>query len=113
AAIASAVLYAALIVVLALFADLIVYQGRIPAHDALNSAQAADFRKAWDAYSEDDRRSALGLFDAVLNEPEQRWRAYVWLRLRDRAGARAAETFHDKVAMAAPMGELGPGDVGP
>lgn len=58
-AVGTGVFYAALLVVLCLFAELIVYKGRIPAFRELPQARQERFRHEWDTLEKDQREQRL------------------------------------------------------
>jgi ATP-binding cassette subfamily B protein len=96
------VLYVALLGVLWLFADLIVYRGRIPAYGDLSIRQKDHFSRVW-LDSKGDSLEVLGLKSARMpdlstqdplqmtpREQDFVWRAYFYTTLRDRIGSDAA-----------------------
>jgi ATP-binding cassette, subfamily B, bacterial len=99
-----------LVVLLYFFVDLLVWQGRIPQFERLTAARQRAFETEWAARSESDRLDAASRAAAsaaqvrriAATEPtpapsrdewERRWRAGVYLSLRDRVGSDAANTY--------------------
>ncbi|HEY1376232.1 MAG TPA: ABC transporter transmembrane domain-containing protein, partial [Gemmataceae bacterium] len=104
----AALLTTALLGVLALFVDLLIAKGHIPAEHELAPAQRAAFTAALAGFSGDRRAHALEAIrppgdqvpaaDAAydrLPQParEELWRAYVWHWLDGRVSPAAAETY--------------------
>lgn len=129
--IGSAVTYFLLLLLLYLFVDLLVWRGEIPTYSQLSAARKREFADEWEKRSENDRKDAVARLgwpkerenrliaasDAELkklaqsktdehlyaDEWEARWRAGVYLALRDRVNDHAADmwlpplsTTHDK-----------------
>jgi ATP-binding cassette subfamily B protein len=104
AAVGTGVVYVALLLVLGLFADLVVYRGRIPSYRDLPPHDQRAFQDHWKRLAEPEQTLRhLGVADAVAKalanpdfekltsrEKELLWRAYVSQNLRHRVGARAA-----------------------
>ncbi len=107
AAVGTGVFFVALLVVLSLFADLLVYKGRIPSYRDLPRARQEQFRQQWDALAPDERAARLltvgvvgrlaqkaltGVPFADLLPGEQAflWRTQVFAILHERVGAEAA-----------------------
>lgn len=67
AAMTTAVLYVVLLVILGLYADLIVYRGKVPSYLELSSAGQAQFQHDWQLASRDERGRRL--HDIGLDEP--------------------------------------------
>jgi ATP-binding cassette subfamily B protein len=59
AAAGTGVVYVALLVVLWLFTDLMVYRGRLPTYHSLTPLQQARFFDEWNSHSEEDRQAFL------------------------------------------------------
>jgi ATP-binding cassette subfamily B protein len=103
----SGVVYLALLVVLWLFADLMVFRGRIPTFGQLTTPQQSRFLKWWDELPPEEKQKALahlGLPDAravqlledgpvplELGEKEGLWQIHVRWMLNDRLGLAAVE----------------------
>ncbi|MFO0801033.1 MAG: ABC transporter ATP-binding protein [Gemmataceae bacterium] len=102
--------YLALLVLLYLFVDLLVWKGEVPSYADLRPARKAAFAEEWMNRSDTDRADAvkrLGLSDASASrvaavelkraptptEWEWRWRAGAYLALRDRVNQEAADTY--------------------
>ncbi len=102
--------YLFLLVLLYLFMDLVSWQGRIPEYVQLNSARQQEFAAEWASRDENDRSSAVKRLTAnpkqierlanpqaspplFPDEWELRWQANVYLSLRERVSAVAADTF--------------------
>ncbi|HEX4610824.1 MAG TPA: ABC transporter ATP-binding protein, partial [Urbifossiella sp.] len=109
--------YLALLFLLYLFVDLLVWKGEVPAYDELRPARKAAFADEWAARPETDRTDAvhrLGLPKAVAGrvaatdlirppspaEWEWRWRAGAYLALRDRVNSEAADAYLSEVPAA-------------
>ncbi|HEV3439421.1 MAG TPA: ABC transporter ATP-binding protein [Gemmata sp.] len=105
-----ALCYLVLLVLLYLFVDLVTWQGRIPEFAQLNPARQQEFAAEWAGRGENDRSNAVKrltgfepqlkrVADADVDPPpspeewELRWRAGVYLTLRDRVGHEAANSF--------------------
>jgi len=103
-----AFIYLGLILIIALFADLLVYQGHIPAYTHIAPAQREAFTADWNSLPDTEREAAtasLELRDPIMSKRvmgtdeipmpviELRWRAYVWRMLRDRVGIDAAKAY--------------------
>jgi ABC-type multidrug transport system fused ATPase/permease subunit len=103
----SAFAFLFLLVLLYLFADLLVWQGRIPQFDNLSAARQKAFETDWARRGEGDREEAAARACAnpaqarrvaeaesspapTHSEWELRWRAGTYLTLRDRIGQHAA-----------------------
>jgi ATP-binding cassette subfamily B protein len=109
--IGAAITYLLLLLVLYLFVDLLVYRGEIPAFAQLSVARQREFADEWSARPESERDEAvrrLSTFEPLVkrvaadqqlqppptaNEWELRWRAGVYLSLRDRVGPAAAAAY--------------------
>lgn len=119
----AAVTYFLLLLLLYLFVDLLVWRGEIPTYAQLSSTRKHEFAAEWERRPESDRKEAvarLGLPDARAkrietandtelkdkklakakfdehlfeDEWEARWRAGVYLALRERVNQRAADTW--------------------
>ncbi len=119
----SAVAYFFLLLLLYLFVDLLVWRGEIPTYAQLTAARKRAFAEEWERRPEADRKAAverLGWSDprtariATANDDELkekkltkgpadehlfedewegRWRANVYLALRDRVNQRAADAY--------------------
>ncbi|MBN9521778.1 ABC transporter ATP-binding protein [bacterium] len=111
---AASVAYLALLFLLYLFVDLLVWKGEVPGYAELRPGRKAAFAEEWAARSAEDRAEAvkrLGLPEASaarvaaveLKRPptptewELRWRAGAYLALRDRANQEAADTYLPEV----------------
>lgn len=111
---ASGALYVALVLVLALFANLITTGGRIPAYADLSDVERQNFRHDWQRMKGDDRENVAGDLNLTLLEAsrvadaeyhdvsteELRWKAYVTWVLHERAGAEAADAYRNPRAVA-------------
>jgi ATP-binding cassette subfamily B protein len=109
AAVATGILYLALLLTLGLFVDLLVNRGRIPRYRDLSAVQRDAFLRQWTDHLTDEERQrrleSLGLDAATAGEfarpdappdltpagQELLWRAQVYQALLDRAGPTAAE----------------------
>ncbi len=119
--IATAATYAFLLLLLYLFVDLLVWRGEVPTYAQLPAARKREFADDWAKRPEADRKEAVGRLawpdakaarliaaddDAVKklaktkeaerlfeDEWEARWRAGVYLALRDRVSQRAADVW--------------------
>lgn len=97
----------ALMLLLYLFVDLLVWKGQVPSYGQLTAAKQREFADEWSARSEADRTEAarrLGLSEGQVKrvasgdaqlaitatEWEHRWRANVFLALREKVNAEAA-----------------------
>jgi ATP-binding cassette, subfamily B, bacterial len=119
----AAVTYGLLLLLLYLFVDLLVWRGEIPTYAQLSAAQKREFASEWERRSPEDRKEAaarLGWPDARArrveaandeelkekklakskfdehlfeDEWEARWRAGVYLALRDRVNQSAADAW--------------------
>jgi ABC-type multidrug transport system fused ATPase/permease subunit len=119
----AAVTYFLLLLLLYLFVDLLVWRGEIPTYGQFSAERKRAFADEWEKRSETDRREAvarLGLSDARArrietandeelkekkltkskadehlfeDEWEARWRAGVYLALKDRVNQSAADTY--------------------
>lgn len=116
----ASVTYLLLLLLLYLFVDLLVFRGEIPNYAELTAAQKVEFANEWDKRSEEDRKDAVGRLtgDAGLqkrlagstddlkkwskskddehltaDEWEARWRAGIYLALRDKVNQRAADRY--------------------
>ncbi len=107
----AAILTTVLLGVLALFVDLLISKGRIPAEHDLAPGQKAAFVAALDGFSGEPRTESLeavgvaparaAAFDGPfatlpLIEREELWRAYVWHLLDTRVSPAAAATYADR-----------------
>ncbi len=108
---ATTVIYILLILILALFADLLISQGRIPAFSDLSPDQRASYLATWTDFSQESRDAIIApleLNDSSLAkrlseaepepaldgpEHELRWHAFVRDRLDQRVGSEAAELY--------------------
>src|SRR5262249_11325790 len=107
--VAAALTYPLLLLLLYLFVDLLVWKGAIPSYSQLSAARKQEFANEWSARDEAERFAAVkrlvvdegqarpiaakhdqGPVTAV--EWETRWRAGVYLALRDRVNQVAADT---------------------
>jgi ABC-type multidrug transport system fused ATPase/permease subunit len=116
--VAAVIAYVALLILLYLFVDLLVWKGHIPSYAQLPAAKKQEFAAEWGGRPETDRTDSvkrLGLPDPTARrvataettppvsgdatqaldaaEWEARWRAGVYLALRDRVSQSAADTF--------------------
>lgn len=119
--IATAATYVVLLLLLYLFVDLLVWRGEVPTYAQLPAARKREFADEWAKRSEADRKEAVGRLswpDAKASrliaadddevkklaktkeserlfedEWEARWRAGVYLALRDRVSQRAADVW--------------------
>lgn len=117
----AAVTYTLLLLLLYLFVDLLVWRGEIPTYAQLSAAKKQEFATEWEKRAEEDRKDAVGRLgwpDArskrlatanddelkkfaktkdeehlFADEWEARWRAGVYLALRERVNPSAAETY--------------------
>lgn len=106
----SAVAYALLLLLLYLFVDLLVWKGEVPTYARLSAAKKGEFAAEWAARSNDDRVAGVarqGYVGPVADrattpdvsppptpyEWELRWRAGVYLALRDRVSQDAADAY--------------------
>jgi ABC-type multidrug transport system fused ATPase/permease subunit len=104
----AALLTVGLLAVLALFVDLLISKGHVPAEHELAPAQHAAFVAALEDFAGEERADALkavGIpddriksFDGAFNSMkgpsrEQLWRAYVWHLLSVRVSPAAAEVY--------------------
>jgi ABC-type multidrug transport system fused ATPase/permease subunit len=116
----SAVTYFLLLLLLYLFVDLLVWRGEVPAYAHLSAARKREFADEWERRAPEERREAvarlgwpgpraarLAATDEELkalatsprdehlfaDEWEARWRAGVYLALRDRVNQAAADAF--------------------
>jgi ABC-type multidrug transport system fused ATPase/permease subunit len=115
----AAITYLLLLLLLYLFVDLLVWQGRIPAYSQLTPVKQREFEKEWADRSETDRSGAVKRL--VASEPlakriagtevdppptqgewELRWKAGVYLALRDRVGQHAADVVVPASAVESP-----------
>jgi len=124
-AVLNAVVTVALLLLLYLFVDLLAYRGEIPHYADLSAAQKRAFADEWAARTEEDRKEGVAraypLADArfqrllakddeelkahskskadahpFADEWEDRWRAGVYLALRDRVSRAAADAWLPK-----------------
>lgn len=118
-AILAALLYVLLLGCLAAFADLIVSQGQIPSYVQLNGNQQRIADEQWKVMPDEDHQAALahlgiieGQRQRIANEPGEkltlleqqiRWRAQVWLILRQKVGSEAADQYQPS----AKLGDIG------
>jgi ATP-binding cassette subfamily B protein len=109
AAVGTSLVYVALLAVLGLFADLIVYEGRVSHYAELNYRQRQNFYEAWEKkLSAEERlawvqRAAPPEFalaklagvdrDLSASEWEARWRGYVKFVLAKQVNQTASDTF--------------------
>jgi ABC-type multidrug transport system fused ATPase/permease subunit len=122
AGVVAAVLTAALLGLLALFVDLLVAQGRIPAEHELAAGQHAAFIAGLEQFSAEDRKTALeavgvpadraARFDAPFEkltglERELLWRSYVWHLLGSRVSPAAADTYAASARALDPRHDVG------
>jgi ATP-binding cassette, subfamily B, bacterial len=119
----SAIAFLLLLVLLYLFVDLLVWQGRIPHFENLSASKQRAFESDWGARSEADRLEAAGRTSGsaaqtrrvastettpapTLDEWERRWQGNAYLTLRDRVGRAAADVYlPDPSAEASERGE--------
>jgi ATP-binding cassette subfamily B protein len=107
-AIGAGLMTAALLAVLALYVDLLISQGRIPAYSELSAANRQAFAAKLPGMTMEQRQSALAAVGVSADDAqnltgtleqtpamgrERLWRAYVWKMLHDRVGADAATTY--------------------
>ena len=103
--------YVALLLLLYLFVDLLVWKGEVPSYPQLSAAQKQQFWAEWQARPEADRQAAvsrLGLPTETARRVESaedlkppptaaewqwRWRAGVYLALKERVNDRAADAY--------------------
>lgn len=107
------VLYIALLVLLALFTDLVITRGRIPAYRELPPGERDRFWQAWERIEKPDRRTALydltgsneksmrltqidEVDTAAPADQEELWRAYVFTLLGERVGHEAAVGYREQ-----------------
>ncbi len=106
--IGAAVTYVLLLLLLYLFVDLLVWRGEIPTYAQLTPAQKVEFAKEWAERKPADREDAVKRLrrpeiadrlktatdkDLYADEWEARWRAGVYLILKERVGDDAANAF--------------------
>ena len=108
--VAVAACYLVLLVFLYLFVDLVVWQGRVPEFAQLNPSRQKEFASEWANRDEVERAIAVKrlashetqakrLIDSDVTPPptpeewELRWRAGLYLALRERVSTTAANTF--------------------
>jgi ABC-type multidrug transport system fused ATPase/permease subunit len=105
----AAVTYLLLLLLLYLFVDLLVWRGRVASYAELTPAKQREFADEWRSRDEGDRKDALGraapgadltvLLGGDKAPPptavqwEQRWRAGMYLALRDRVSQEAADAY--------------------
>ena len=111
----SAITYLLLLLLLYLFVDLLVWRGEIPSYAQLSALKKQEFAAEWAERPQADREEAvkrLGLAGPEANaiaasdsspaptpsQWELRWRAGVFLALRDRIGGEAADTYLPETA---------------
>src|SRR6516164_7191428 len=63
AAVGTGIVYVALLLVLWLFTDLLVYRGRLPTYNSLTPLQQHRFHQEWNNLSEEDRQERLQKID--------------------------------------------------
>lgn len=95
AAVGTGVLYVALLVVLGLFADLLVSQGRLPSYRDLPRRDQDRFEKHWQSLDDAARRNQLQAVGVMADADsgadwERPWRAHVRHILEQRVGPDAA-----------------------
>ena len=100
ASILSSLTYVALVLLLYPCVDLLAWKGEIPSYAQMSAARKHEAADEWNARSESDRTEALEKLTARKSsatseseEREQRWRATVYLALRDRVGLIAADSY--------------------
>lgn len=105
-------LYVALLMVLALFADLVASQGKIPNYSDLSNAEQHEFREAWASLPIPDRRAAIETLPLAIEEHERqlliandepsldaldlqtlRWKGWTARLLEQRVSGNAAQTY--------------------
>ncbi len=108
--IGAALTYLLLLVLLYLFVDLLVWKGQVPAFAQLTPAKQKEFEEEWAKRPEDQRTEAVKRVAASDSpakrisgtdvnpapnpaEWELRWKAGMYLALRDRVGQPAADAF--------------------
>jgi ATP-binding cassette, subfamily B, bacterial len=119
--IGAAFTYTALLLLLYLFVDLLVWRGEIPNYGQLSAARKQEFAEEWAKRSEEDRKDAVDRLGwpaarakrltaanddelkklartkdeerLFADEWDARWRAGVYLALRDRVNQSAADTY--------------------
>jgi ATP-binding cassette subfamily B protein len=113
-----ALCYLALLVLLYLFVDLATWQGRIPEYAQLNTTRQKEFATDWSNRDETERLNAVKRLTAhepqikrLMNadvspapspeEWELRWKAWVYLVLKDRVSQAAADAYLPEKAMEA------------
>src|SRR5262249_25949915 len=106
----AALTYLLLLVLLYLFVDLLVWRGQIPTYAQLTPTKQQEFADEWAARAEADRAEAArraASDDATAKvlvggekvrpptaeEWEKRWKAGMYLALRERVGQSAADTY--------------------
>jgi ATP-binding cassette subfamily B protein len=111
----SAVAFLLLLLILYLFVDLLVSRGHVPYFENLTAAKQRAFEAEWANHSESDRLEAAARASAhpvqarrvagtesspapTPDEWERRWRAGVYLTLRDRVSQTAANTYLPETA---------------
>jgi ATP-binding cassette subfamily B protein len=114
----AAVLMTALLGILALFVDLLIAKGHVPAEHELAHEQRAAFAASLDRFTGERRAEALAAVGVPTNRPngfdvpfdkltalnrELLWRAYVWDLLDNRVSPAAAETYAEQVRNTEPF----------
>lgn len=104
----AALCYVALLILLYLFVDLLVWKGELPAFRQMTPAKQREFAAEWPRWPEVDRQNAVAFWG--LPEPaaqriasvdvaptplewEARWQAGIYLTLCDRVGQNAGNAF--------------------
>ncbi|MBA4065956.1 MAG: hypothetical protein C0501_20005 [Isosphaera sp.] len=120
----TALAYLALLVLLYLFADLLVWRGLVPAYSQLAPVRQQEFAAEWDARDVDQRREAVkrvaadpdqarrvvggeGVTAPTAAEWELRWRAGVYLALQARVSPEAADAYLSDKGTAEPAPRMG------
>lgn len=105
-------LYVVLLIILALFADLVAVQGKVPNYSDLTNAEQHDFRAAWANMPLDERLAAINALPIAANESAKallvanderslddlnlqtlRWKGWTDRLLERRVGADAARNY--------------------
>lgn len=111
ASVGTGIIYVALLIVLALFADLMVHRGQVPTYTELSPAEQEDFLSYWQRLKSEERRQRLsdyGVGEKAVEsitgtETSQQplaqqalcWDADIFSFLRDRVGPDAAAAYHE------------------
>jgi ABC-type multidrug transport system fused ATPase/permease subunit len=120
----TALAFLALLVLLYLFSDLLVWRGLVPSYSQLAPVRQQEFAAEWNNRPEEQRKEAVKRVTASADQarvlvggegvsaptPAEwglRWRAGVYLALRDRAGEEAADAYLPEGKVGEPAPQLG------